>query len=366
MELARQHSLRGNWQASKIQLEKASQNVFASHNRRQEITLYIRFANLWLKTGDLLQAEIFLRNARRCLDQHVDRSFELAICDLEYQLALISSRTQIAEAAKEKLLKISGEVTSLINVQILARRGWTAAPLSREDQVGNLFEIIYTTENLEERVRLIFESGFLSLLLPHLGISTGIARSDQILYFDLEPGHVTTISKSEIFHSLGPLTVLQNRLLRVLADGASKEKLLSEVWRYKYDPVRHDSLIYSSINKLRSALGPAADWISTGDDWYQIDRRCEVRYFRETPAAADSPRTSNGLDESELNFRQLQILRYLKRQPSIDTSTVREIFKVSEITASRDLSLLTRANRVERIGKARATKYIMAGQREVE
>jgi tetratricopeptide (TPR) repeat protein len=61
-----------------------------------------------------------------------------------------------------------------------------------------------------------------------------------------------------------------------------------------------------------------------------------------------------------INHRQVQILRYLETNEYIDVHTAKGMFTVSEITACRDLSSLTKKGYVQRIGKARATRYLKA------
>lgn len=66
-----------------------------------------------------------------------------------------------------------------------------------------------------------------------------------------------------------------------------------------------------------------------------------------------------------VNHRQIQILRHLEDHEFIDVSEAKEMFGVSEITACRDLSSLTKKEMVVRVGKARATRYTK-GQQTVE
>jgi hypothetical protein len=63
-----------------------------------------------------------------------------------------------------------------------------------------------------------------------------------------------------------------------------------------------------------------------------------------------------------LNHRQINILQMLDTRQFIDVKTVRETFQVSEITAFRDLDDLVKTKLVERIGRARATKYRLRGR----
>ena len=62
-------------------------------------------------------------------------------------------------------------------------------------------------------------------------------------------------------------------------------------------------------------------------------------------------------DAGPWNQRQRSIINYLKHNAFINVAHARTMFKVSDITACRDLSALTKAGVLERIGRARATQY---------
>jgi hypothetical protein len=75
------------------------------------------------------------------------------------------------------------------------------------------------------------------------------------------------------------------------------------------------------------------------------------------PVAPLAPRPE-GVDASALNLRQTTLLDELAARAAIDVHQYRRRFDVSEITACRDLAGLTRAGFLQRVGKARATRYV--------
>jgi DeoR/GlpR family transcriptional regulator of sugar metabolism len=75
---------------------------------------------------------------------------------------------------------------------------------------------------------------------------------------------------------------------------------------------------------------------------------------KRVPAAA--PSQSDG---SLLNFRQLKLLDGLKPEEFIHVKSYGKRFKISEITACRDLAVLSRLGLVVRVGRARATRYML-------
>ncbi len=58
-----------------------------------------------------------------------------------------------------------------------------------------------------------------------------------------------------------------------------------------------------------------------------------------------------------VNHRQVKILRFLETNEFIDVSTAKTMFDVAEITVCRDLSSLAKSGHVQRVGRARATRY---------
>ncbi len=67
-----------------------------------------------------------------------------------------------------------------------------------------------------------------------------------------------------------------------------------------------------------------------------------------------------------LNYRQIAFLAEMQPGQSSDVHAYRQRFGVSEITACRDLSLLTTEKYLLRVGKARATKYIKPDDQYLE
>jgi uncharacterized membrane protein len=157
----------------------------------------------------------------------------------------------------------------------------------------------------------------------------------------------------------------------------SKEFLVREVWGYEYDPFRHDSLVYSSINKVRQLLAPHADWVQLTEEGYFLSptvkvilknnlkpailaKDLKVKTGKLPPATAKvrlPTKWSKHL--KDLNFRQIQILDYLKNNPSISVLELSTKLRISKPTATRDLSKLFELGIVSRVGQGRATRYFL-------
>lgn len=70
-----------------------------------------------------------------------------------------------------------------------------------------------------------------------------------------------------------------------------------------------------------------------------------------------NPKAKPKAQDPGLNHRQLALLSELGDRDFIDVQTYRSRNDISEITASRDLSQLARFGHLQRVGKARATRY---------
>jgi len=125
------------------------------------------------------------------------------------------------------------------------------------------------------------------------------------------------------------------------------------------------------MGSLRKLLGSRSAWIVTGETGYallpgvrllEMGREEELRrvWARGEREARSAPRSA--VPELSLNHRQLTILnRAWKPNDSISVPEYRALFRVSEITALRDLAGLHRQGLMIRVGRARATRYLPGG-----
>ena len=160
---------------------------------------------------------------------------------------------------------------------------------------------------------------------------------------------------------------VNRRILEALSlSHQSKEELIENVWGYSYDASRHDALIYTSISKIRQLLGKAGAWIEVDEKGYRL--QSGVRLKTQELAVPDAPAEkaarppSKSPTNSSLNFRQLRILATFgtDKKDVLGVDEVMRDFAVSRATATRDLSELTDLGLLQRLGRARATKYMLA------
>src|SRR5262249_32551466 len=110
-------------------------------------------------------------------------------------------------------------------------------------------------------------------------------------------------------------------------------------------------------------LGRWATWVEATDRGYRLRDGVQVRFHHaHAVPAAPIPALESFESEptvlDELNYRQLSILKQMEKRESLDAPTCMRLFKVSQVTASRDLSMLHRLALVKRLGKGRATRHL--------
>src|SRR5262249_21942253 len=123
----------------------------------------------------------------------------------------------------------------------------------------------------------ILTSGYLSLLYRCLPLRPG----ESALYFDLVPDSVLIVDKGELeFVPKGLSPILKGFVRQVQRGDASKEELIEKLWGYRYDPLRHDSLIYQTVSRLRQLLGTHGRWIEATERGYRLNAGVEVRFHQ--------------------------------------------------------------------------------------
>lgn len=355
LELARQLTIRGQLHEAEGCLQNASRSIYATQHRRQRVLLNLRKAEIaFLRREENLVWEK-LQLALADIDPLVDLPLHLHWLGLALK-AQWPGLTQ----GRELIGRLSKKVGSGWARRIAARNGLAAqhpfAPA--DDPLGDLLDEIKSSPQQIDAGRLINQS-YLGLLAPLLPVSA----TTRVIYLHLAP-------KALLVYDRGDLRLLESGhspklldLLRALAKGLrSKAELVTAVWDYTYHPLRHDTLLYTLISRLRSALGNSADWLENTSEGYQLASGVSVIMPKTLPLperpegpslepAAEEPRLA------ELNARQIGILQHLRHHPWIGIETCSSLFQTSKVTATRDLSALVKAGLILRKGKGRATLY---------
>lgn len=326
LEMARQLTLRGKFFQARQHLDEITPIIFSHQNRRQEIGLYIRGAELASLQGKVLAARQQLRSAELCLHREVDQTLRQQIQEIE--LCLEKNRPFFLEHSK----------------------------ISEENELQNLWNEISSAPS--QAISNILSTGYLSWLYKELPISPG----ENVFYLGLESSVLTIFSSDGV--EMLPLAALSIHLIEALSQGlVNKSELVEKIWGYSYHPLRHDPLVYAALSSLRKSLGQYAHWIVTSEEGYSL--RTDVRVLKAAHLSRKkeiSPNRSTLPKVIELNHRQIQALEYLQQIRFMSTKIYVELIKTSEITACRDLSSLSKKGYVLRIGHGRATQYTLSGR----
>src|SRR5690606_25293127 len=134
-------------------------------------------------------------------------------------------------------------------------------------------------------------------------------------------GGLLVVDRGNVFLSNKGVSGKVEQILRRLSAGeVPKEDLVKAIWGYAYHPGRHDPLIYSTISRVRSALGDRADWLEFTERGYRLRPGIGVTLIEAAPAThRDLGATSVCEDDakSSLNSRQREIVSAIARGESV-------------------------------------------------
>lgn len=159
-------------------------------------------------------------------------------------------------------------------------------------------------------------------------------------------------------------------VLRTLEKGAAdREALLGAVWGIKtYRPERHDSVVKTTVSRLRAALGEHGDWLETDHAGYRLragvavvvpDRQAPMRDQAEDGVDVETAFEGTSATARRRD-RQRRALTVLSRLSEATVSELAEKLGTSLRTMSRDLSEMHESRRVVRAGSGPATRYRVA------
>lgn len=362
MELGRLKTLRGDARGAWTALNEACRMIYASNNRRYSIQINLHYAYLLHLQGEQHQALNLVRNAEKELDPRLDRSLEFAVLGLEKRICQHMDESGLFKCPKFQEQRYAGLTAGqersgkVINQRIVDRdrNVFQSHRLLGDDPLGDLIDLCYT--NKDDAARKIAETGYHGLFLQLVPQAIG----KKMLYFDLVPGSIVVMNKGNVDYLMNNASSVIRSIAKELIQGeVSKQELIERVWGYKYNALRHDSLVYRSISRFRQMLGANATWLEATATGYRLASDVSVQFHKSEALVA--PRPAAVVPEPAatdgMNYRQIKILERLQTEDYINVKVCQTLFDVSEITARRDLSELFKNSLVNRIGKGRATRY---------
>lgn len=347
LELSRQQMLRGQISLVKKYLDEASYLIYMYRQRRQEAILNMRWSYLHYISGDYYQALSFIQSAMKSLDLQVDRILELSILGLELKIVCKLNISSRQEELIREIIQKNTHFGGNVHRRILNRFDKEKFP-QKPRIFGDRLAQLIDQKNSEELIK----KGYLLFLYD----LHKIKAKQKTIFLDLIPHHHFLFDRGKI-SSCKSLTPLLRKVIEQLAlKKGTKEELISEVWGYQYDPLRHDSLIYTTIVNLRKWLGSFGHWVETTESGYS--------FLSDIHFKSGTKKVKNALPveiapQSNLNYRQLQFLKQLKSGHFVNVHEYEKFFQVSEITACRDLAMMHREGYLLKMGRARATRYTL-------
>jgi DNA-binding winged helix-turn-helix (wHTH) protein len=399
LELARQLMLRGEIDRAREVLDNSCDFIYKNQNRRQAATLNLRYGYLMHLEGQHQQALHLIRVAENNVDREVDRLHLQQLRGLRSKIERHLGRIEDAKKNEALIEQDALLLGNAVNARIISRRHEVAFEArTGEDPLGDLLDQVRRKD--QAALPEVISAGYFGLLQSFFDLPYGV----KALIFDLIPGSLTVLGPGTVRYHEKQVNGLIRRMIQTLKGRAvSKEDLIHEVWGYHYDPARHDSIAHAGLTKLRRLLEPFGNWIQLTEDGYRFDSEVQIIFHGSArkkisevadKAASVSPALKLFAaallpiafeeDETEvtqsharepivvgksidlgLNFRQIQILERLAEARSMSVAECAGHFRTSKITACRDLTFLAENDHCLRIGKGRATRYMLQSK-EVE
>lgn len=358
LELVRQLTLRGRLSEAEQWLDTVSRSIYAKRARQQRIHMNLRWAEIAYQRGNLALLREKLETSAADIDAEADRG-----ALLRWQGLVIKSKLDGMHVSHEEHRRCTEQVGAGIARRIYAREHKTTHPLAQgDDPLGDLLDLVSREDGFRvEMVQRIVQSGYLGLLRSILPKS----QQPHVIYLNLLPRSLIIDRQGDIFAcDTGSSTKIHD-LLKALSRGLrTKEELVSAIWGYEYNPLRHDSLLYTLISRLRTLLGVCAEWLENEDEGYQLRNDVQIVFKEITsrePTNEEVEARIEEISDSQLNMRQLAILEHLKKNKKwLVPEDCVDLFQTSKVTATRDLSHLVKQGLVLRVGKGRATRYGLA------
>lgn len=369
LKLAKIHRLRGEREQALAAVNEASITIYKHQNRRHMSLLYLNMASLELLAGAAGRALQLIDVGLSQLDPHMDYDHQLKLGGLKYKVlrSLSFDDENQLNKLKREIIHLTDLVGSSIARQILEREGLKEglqkSDLSRDDRLGELLNKLSSTPSLATLTLEDWEIMARDHLFGLIDLTKEAAHSQRaslIIIGKLSKSLI--VGKEGNYHfSTKGITPLTLGFIRLLSERGvlTKEEVIDELYGHSYNPLSHDSLIHTLVGRVRRALGENVHLIENEEGHYRWARGyilVDCAHIERTQAK--SVKSIPRLD-CELNIRQFKLLEKAQEGELqyITPGDYRRLFKVSRITATRDLSQLCELGLFSTLGKARSITY---------
>lgn len=338
MELAFRRALVGDSARARAALDRAAEHALPDTDLRAQVRFFVAMALVCRLDRSRAEARAALEEAARALAAGEDRILraELTV----WSTLLIDDEAGVDLASAITLERETGSFAA--RALVAMRGGRELGPMDARE--SPLWTWLASRAPRAERVKEALQRGWLGLSV--------IAGAQDAGRHALFAGDTLVVDDRGTVMQIEKLPSQARELFDALRRGErTKEELVREVWHLsRYAPRRHDPVVHTAIGRLRRALGPLADWISTTADGYALLDGVEVSVLGEEGAsvAVDRPTAPDALPE--------MILGALGER-ALGVAALAESVKVSEATVLRRLRTLVAAGEVTREGAGKSTRY---------
>jgi len=352
LSLAHLEILTGQMEECRLILNKAQAIIFGNQVMRHMGLWHFEKAYYHYLTGEPDIALFELQSALSLSTTKTDKKLRLKILGLKQQIGDRFNK-------KEHLLEIEiGELTKTLgdprSHNHLARRGIHEF-IPSEDPLEPLFNE-FSSKHWQKSISGIIHFGLWGLLREKVA-----NKQSNYLVTGLWKSGVLFITKHNVFPVYkGVSDLLLKAFLTLNAKNkVSKEELLQNLWGYEYDPLRHDTLIFSLIHRLKTLMGTLGQDIKGEAHHYMLGTKYAILELSPLKDEAIQPEFlhSGLLNGQSFNIRQQQALLMIRQGRFFKVSDYAHEFSVTTMTALRDLKELLEQRLIVKYGRARSTTY---------
>lgn len=353
LEYVRRLNLSGQLEASEKVLRSIQKSIFISQLNRQKAVWGFRWAHLLFLQGKYEQSLNQLESSLEYLDANQDISLQIQILGLRLKILTLLKREDLELIEKIKKLTFYCQDSQALSYAY--RYGWISKPLTEDPYAQFFHDWKRQGHKNYNTLKRVADSGWISLFVDLIPL-----ERQQFVYLDFLPKQALIFSDRGI-KILNGLTPLIHQALLILSKGPiSKKGFVELLWGYEYDFLRHDTLVYSVVGRIREFLQEYADLLVMKDHVIEFIQSQVRVYEHENKAIAYDGGFEEHIEwQHKLNYRQIEILEYLVKTKYVDAIQISKILHISRITAFRDLDQLVKQNKICRLGKGRATRYTL-------
>lgn len=353
LSLAHLNLLTGQMNQADKALNNSQKIIFSSSTNRHKSMWCFEKSYFYFLEGSYDLALTFLSQSEEFCNFEIEKKLIMKILGLRKSIyTLLKKNTAQLDSQLIQIAKIVGDPVS---INKLARLNLLKSE-STEDPLQHLFDK-FNGPDWKQSLPHILSSAYYGLLREKLP-----DRKKSYIITGLWPKGILIMRPDSIYiKENGVSELLMKALIKLSSQKiVSKEEIVKYVWGYDYDPSRHDTSIYSLIHRIREILGPIQkDLISEGHSYKLLS---DFNHIDLSPTLVKETTKINLLHSgyksaSKWNIRQYKALEMINTGKTFKVSEYALEFKISVITALRDLSELKEARVINVYGKARATTY---------